>query len=549
MLKNILIVDDSLVNRTFLKKILVDEYNVIEAENGKEALSVLYQYDDISLILLDIQMPIMNGYEFLQEVQKSSELSLIPIIVQTASDKTEDEIKCLAMGASDFILKPYKPEIVRHRIASIIRLRESSAMINLLEYDSLTGLYSKEFFYRQVKRLIADNPNTEFDIICSDIENFKMINDRYGMSKGNEVLKFIADSFRKAQSDYSISGYLGTDKFAFFTKHIDEYSEEVFEQVTGEALSNSPIPNLRIKFGIYRGVNKTIPVSAMCDRAFIAIEQIKKQFVTMVAEYNEELRLKIIKSQRLLEDMDKAIENREFKVYFQPKHDTETQRIVGAEGLVRWIHSELGFISPGEFIPLFEKNGFITKLDFYIWEEVLRIMRDWKLSGKKLVPVSVNVSRADFIIRDLPQIMDALCQKYDISKDYLHLEVTESAYTENGDQIIEIVKELRKLGFKIDMDDFGTGYSSLNMLNKLPVDIIKLDIGFIRNECIESDKSILKFVIELANSLQLETIAEGVETESQYSILKKLGCKQIQGYYFSKPLPLEEFEKYCEEKA
>ena len=549
MLKNILIVDDSLVNRTFLKKILVDEYNVIEAENGKEALSVLYQYDDISLILLDIQMPIMNGYEFLQEVQKSSELSLIPIIVQTASDKTEDEIKCLAMGASDFILKPYKPEIVRHRIASIIRLRESSAMINLLEYDSLTGLYSKEFFYRQVKRLIADNPNTEFDIICSDIENFKMINDRYGMSKGNEVLKFIADSFRKAQSDYSISGYLGTDKFAFFTKHIDEYSEEVFEQVTGEALSNSPIPNLRIKFGIYRGVNKTIPVSAMCDRAFIAIEQIKKQFVTMVAEYNEELRLKIIKSQRLLEDMDKAIENREFKVYFQPKHDTETQRIVGAEGLVRWIHSELGFISPGEFIPLFEKNGFITKLDFYIWEEVLRIMRDWKLSGKKLVPVSVNVSRADFIIRDLPQIMDALCQKYDISKDYLHLEVTESAYTENGDQIIEIVKELRKLGFKIDMDDFGTGYSSLNMLNKLPVDIIKLDIGFIRNECIESDKSILKFVIELANSLQLETIAEGVETESQYSILKKLGCKQIQGYYFSKPLPLEDFEKYCEEKA
>ena len=549
MLKNILIVDDSLVNRTFLKKILVDEYNVIEAENGKDALSVLYQYDDISLILLDIQMPIMNGYEFLQEVQKSSELSLIPIIVQTASDKTEDEIKCLAMGASDFILKPYKPEIVRHRIASIIRLRESSAMINLLEYDSLTGLYSKEFFYRQVKRLIADNPNTEFDIICSDIENFKMINDRYGMSKGNEVLKFIADSFRKAQSDYSISGYLGTDKFAFFTKHIDEYSEEVFEQVTGETLSNSPIPNLRIKFGIYRGVNKTIPVSAMCDRAFIAIEQIKKQFVTMVAEYNEELRLKIIKSQRLLEDMDKSIENREFKVYFQPKHDTETQRIVGAEGLVRWIHSELGFISPGEFIPLFEKNGFITKLDFYIWEEVLRIMRDWKLSGKKLVPVSVNVSRADFIIRDLPQIMDALCQKYDISKDYLHLEVTESAYTENGDQIIETVKELRKLGFKIDMDDFGTGYSSLNMLNKLPVDIIKLDIGFIRNECIESDKSILKFVIELANSLQLETIAEGVETESQYSILKKLGCKQIQGYYFSKPLPLEEFEKYCEEKA
>ncbi len=544
MLRKILVVDDSFVNRAFLTNILSDEYEVITSENGQHALAMLYQHNDIDLILLDIVMPVMDGYEFLKELQKNKDFTLIPVIIQTVNDSIADEVKCLSMGASDFVTKPYKPEIVKNRIASIIRLRESAAMINLLQYDKLTGLYSKEFFYKHSEKLIKDNPSKEFDLICSNIENFKMINDRYGMEVGDDILKYIAKQFSAKQPKFSICGYWGTDKFAILTEHIKDYPIELLEKEIKHNFSNAPVPNLNIKFAIYRNVDKSLSISAMCDRAFIAIEEIKNNYECIVTEYDDRLRLKISKSQKLLEDLDSAIENGEFKLYFQPKHDTKTKQIVGAESLVRWNHSEYGFIPPSEFIPLFEKNKRMTKLDFFVWQETLRTIKIWKEEGKPIVPISINVSPADFILSDLPQLFIGLLKKYDIEPNLIDIEITETACTENIEQIVKIIEELKNFGFKIAMDDFGSGYSSLNMLNKFPIDTLKLDRGFIHNECSRKEKSILRFIIDLAKWLNMKTIAEGVETEEQYNILKNLGCDQIQGYYFSKPLPLDEFEEY-----
>ncbi len=544
MLRKILVVDDSFVNRAFLTNILSNEYDVITAENGQHALAMIYQHNDISLILLDLVMPVMDGYEVLKELQKNKGFALIPVIIQTVSDTIADEVKCLSMGASDFITKPYKPEIVKNRIASIIRLRESAAMINLLQYDKLTGLYSKEFFYKHSEKLIKDNPSKEFDLICSNVENFKMINDRYGIEVGDDILKYIAKQFCASQPQYSICGYLGADKFAILTEHLKDYSIELLEKKIKHNFSNAPVSNLNIKFAIYRNIDKSLSMSAMCDRAFMAIEEIKNNYECFVTEYDDRLRLKISKSQKLLEDLDNAIENGEFKLYFQPKHDAKTKKIVGAEALVRWNHNEYGVIPPSEFIPLFEKNKCMTKLDFFVWKETLRTIKTLKEKVKPIVPISVNVSPADFILSDLPQLFIGLLKKYNIEPNLIDIEITETAYTENIEQIIKVIQELKNFGFKINMDDFGSGYSSLNMLNKFPIDTLKLDMGFIHNECFRGEKSILRFVIELANGLNMKTIAEGVETEEQYNILKNLGCDQIQGYYFSKPLPLDEFEEY-----
>ncbi|MEG1502068.1 MAG: EAL domain-containing protein [Synergistaceae bacterium] len=543
--KKILIIDDNKVNRKILYKILSKEYQLFEAENGKVGIDFLKQtQNDISLVLLDINMPVMNGFEFLAVLKNDAMFSSIPVIVETSSDSSEDEITCLAEGASDFITKPYKPEIVKHRVASIIRLRETAAMINLLKFDQLTGLYTKEFFFQHVHRLLIENSSLDFDMICCDIENFKLVNDKYGEKKGDDVLRYIAQSFKNSKNRKEIYARIGPDKFAVFTEHNNLHSEdEIIEKIT-VFLNNAPVPNLVVKFGVYPYVDKTLPISAMCDRALIALNRIKTKYGKFIIEYDDSLRLLLLKEQQIIDHMKEALKNKEFVLYFQPKHDIRTDEVIGAEVLVRWNNPELGFISPGEFIPLFEKNGFISELDIYIWEETCKQIYEWKVINCFNLPISVNVSRVDFDIPNFVELMISLTDRYKIERSLLHLEVTESAYVDNPQQIIEIIKKLRYLGFKIEMDDFGSGYSSLNVLSELPIDVLKLDMGFIQKQNSINKKNILKFVVALARWLELDVIAEGVESAEQMEYLKNIGCNYVQGFFYSKPLPSSLFKEY-----
>lgn len=548
--RKILIVEDNQVNRCLLCEILGTEYEILEAGNGEDALQILEQQaEGISLILLDIVMPIMDGYSFLSAMKQNPSYSSIPVIVTTQNDGEDDEVAALSHGATDFVAKPYKAQVILHRVASIINLRETAAMINLIKFDRLTGLYSKEYFHQQIREILKRNPNCEYDIICSDIENFKLINDILGVNIGDNLLCGIADIYREKLGNRGICGRLNADQFACFLLRGVTYDNELFEDLAEKINNLMEVKNIFIKWGIYYIEDNSLSVEMMCDRAILAACSIKGQYGKYFALYDDKLRNQMVKNQTITDSMEEALATKQFQVYLQPKYTIENQSLDSVEALVRWIHPRLGFQSPADFIPLFEQNGFITKLDQYMWEEVCSMMHSWDQKGYKPLAVSVNVSRADIYNADIVDYLYDLVTKYNLSPSRLHLEITESAYTENSIQIIDTVNRLKKLGFIIEMDDFGSGYSSLNMLNEMPIDILKLDMKFVQSEDLKlGEKSILHFIINLARWLGLEVVAEGVETVEQLNKLSELGCDYAQGYYFSKPIPYKEFEEQLEKE-
>ncbi|MBC3937908.1 EAL domain-containing protein [Anaerotruncus massiliensis (ex Liu et al. 2021)] len=549
--KTVLVVEDSEINRATLSGILSSEYRVLEAGNGREALGLLELHGEgIALILLDIVMPVMDGYTFLSIVKAHPDYASIPVIVTTQSDSEADEVAALSHGATDFVAKPYKAQIILHRAASIISLRETAAMINQFQYDRLTGLYSKEYFYQRVRETLRQNPEKEYDIVCSDIDNFKLINDIFGIPAGDRLLHDIAALYRTVIGDAGICGRLNADQFACLLERRTDYSDEMFVRVSGEVNALANARSIVMKWGIYTVEDRGVPVEQMCDRALLAARSIKGQYGKYFAAYDDQLRGKLLREQAIIDNMESALAQGQFQVYLQPKYRIRDSRLAGAEALVRWAHPEWGLQSPAEFIPLFERNGFITKLDRFVWDRSCSFLRKWDDAGLPSIPVSVNVSRADIYQADIAEILLGTVRKYGLAPARLHLEITESAYTEDPNQIIETAGRLRELGFVIEMDDFGSGYSSLNMLNRLPIDVLKLDMRFIQSETAKPvDQGILRFIMDLARWMELHVVAEGVETREQLERLREIDCDYVQGYYFVRPVPSEEFEKLLREEG
>lgn len=542
--RTILIVDDKEINRKILARMLQDKYSILFAENGEEALDKMREYaDSISAVLLDIVMPVINGYQVLEEMRQDEMLSKIPVIVSSQKDGDDDELKTLELGAQDFIAKPYKADLIIRRLSNIIKLRETAAMINKTQKDELTGLYNKQFFLEKVQELLSESTSEKYDLLCFGIERFKLINDTNGIFYGDKVLKYMAEVIQEFSSEIGICGRFGADSFYTILPH-KEYTNEMFRPWLEKA-NQFPIEmDIKIHCGIYAIEDTTVPIAAMCDRAQLAADKNRGKFDEYFCVYDDSLRKELLQEQFIVSNMKSALEANQFHVYYQPKYDLNTEMIAGAEALVRWIHPEKGMISPGEFIPLFETNGFITQLDEYVWETACRDIRSWMDKGFPAIAISVNVSRADIYNPKLIDTLLSLIAKYNIPMRYLHLEITESAYTENPNQIIRVVGKLRELGFLVEMDDFGSGYSSLNMLAEMPVDVLKLDMGFIQTETRKtSGKGILSFVISLAKWLNLAVVAEGVETKDQVVVLRSMDCNYVQGYFYAKPMDEDSFEK------
>ena len=539
--KQILVVEDNELNRAMLREILAEEYGVLEAGNGREALDILKQHrDGVSLILLDVMMPVMDGYTFLDRLRKDKALSLIPVIVMTQGSSEEDEVAALAHGATDFVPKPYRPKVILHRVASLIKLRETAAMVNQFQHDRLTGLYSKEFFYQKLRELLDTNPEREYCIICSNIENFKLYNDTFGREAGDRLLKTLADETRGMTGDTGFCGRYSADRYlCVLERGAEVYGRKLFG-------SQGRIPalcNVVMRWGVYVISDRSIPVEQMCDWAVLAADSIKGQYNQYVAVYDDALRGKLLREKAITDAMEAALAEEQFVIYLQPKYSLKKNCMSGAEALVRWIHPQWGFMSPGEFIPLFEKNGFIQRLDEYVWEHVCALLRQWQEKGLPLPSVSINVSRADIYQAHLVETLQGMVQKYGIDPAYLRLEITESVCAENPDQIISTTAQLRSLGFSIEMDDFGSGYSSLNMLGQVKLDTLKLDMKFVQNELAKpAGQSILNDIITMAHRMKLGVVAEGVETREQVGRLMAVGCDDVQGYYFAKPMPVPEFE-------
>ena len=543
--KHILVVEDNELNREMLVDILSDQYVIHEAENGQAALDFLnHSREEIALILLDMMMPVMDGYTFLKKIKAVPEHSLIPVIVMTQGDSEEDEVNALAHGATDFVPKPYRPQIILHRIKGLIDFRETAALANQFKYDHLTGLYSKEFFWQQLKEILLNNEEDEYDIVCCNIENFKLYNDAFGAANGDRLLCEIAEFLTEKVEEHELLSRFRADRFMWVKKSEYIYNEEVFTALDQQIRQLPGAGNLHMKWGIYKITDRSVPVEKMCDRVMLAVDSIKGKYLKHYVVYDDAMREKLLREQEIIEEMADSLEDHQFQIYLQPKICLHDGTLAGAEALVRWKHPEKGMISPGEFIPLFEKNGFITQMDQYVWEQTCVLIKEWKAKGYPVVPVSVNVSRADFYITDLTEYMDALVRKYDLQPSDLHLEVTESVYTENPIQILHMIEGLRSRGFVIELDDFGSGYSSLNMLNQMKLDIMKLDMKFIQSEMMKpEDQGILRFIIDLAHSMKLSVVAEGIETGEQVERIKKLGCDYAQGYFFSRPVCVEEFEE------
>ena len=546
--RKLLIVEDEFINREILKNILLDDYEICEAEDGESALEILKSNkNNFSLILLDLFLPKLSGLELLNIIEGDGKLNNIPVIVLT-SDK-ELEVQCLSYGASDFISKPYPDSsIIKARINRVIELFEDRQTIKSTERDALTRLYTRSYFYKYVADEDKNNPNQEMDAIAIGIRSFHVIKERFGAQFSDSLLVRFSKRLKAVMPN--ISGMvcrLEVDTFIVYAKHIENYEEfhqEISTDIFVDIDNKTPIT---VQMGIYQNVDKNLDIDVRFERAERALDKIRNNVIKNISIFDDKLKEKEMYEEELIEEFSTAIKEHQFVVFYQPKFNIKGDKpfLASAEALVRWKHPTKGLISPGIFIPLFEEKGLIQRLDLYVWNEAALQMKKWQEKYHKHVPVSVNVSRIDLYDPNLVKTLLDIVKQNNLETKDLYLEITESACTENVDIIIDKVNALREAGFMIEIDDFGTGYSSLSMINKIPLDALKIDMIFIRNAFrSQNDNQLIKIIIDIASYLKVPTIAEGVENKEQVEVLKELGCDLVQGYYFSKPVPEDEFARF-----
>ena len=406
-----------------------------------------------------------------------------------------------------------------------------------VERDEITGLYNRPYFYRIAKEKIQSSTE-EMYIITMDISNFKIVNEHYGMATGDRLLKDIGEQLQKLNEN-------GNMIIARFV--VDHYyiclPKSEFDRIELPKAFKSILVDMdiRVVYGVYLVEDKELPIHVMCDRALEAAHSKNKNFVDYVHIYNDSAHRQTLLEQEIEAEMEQALAERQFYIVVQPKYDPITEQIVGGETLVRWQHPKKGMISPGVFINIFERYGFIASLDYFVWEETCRLQAKLKQSGIKTVPISINISRIHFYNRGLRTILGDLIRKYSLDSSDIELEITESLCGEDASNIFDMIRELQSDGFRIAMDDFGSGYSSLNMLKEMPLDIIKMDLKFLDGEGSKS-QVILKSLIKMAQTIGLSVVVEGVELLTQVDFLRQFENCYLQGYYFSRPVTTDVYE-------
>lgn len=548
--KTVLVVEDDMLSRRIVVDNLSEDYHVLEATNGQEALDILHHsIGQIDGIILDLVMPVMNGYDFLKIIQADESYKNIPVIISTAHNEAVNEIQTLQLGVWDFVTKPFHMGILKQRLRNAVihsQLTAFNQLQYLAEFDQVTEIYNKGKFFEMTRDLLLAYPDEDFVMIRMDIENFKLVNAYFGSSEGDRLLRRIGEVCREYAKEHSkmTYGYMRADIFAFCVPFTNaeklnqkmEASNQIFDKIC---------ENFKIipKFGLYVIEDKGMNMDEIYDRAIVAARSAKRNYICTYAYYEEKMLTALERESEIAREMLSALEEGQFVVYYQPKYETKTNFPNGAEALIRWKHPEKGMISPAEFIPVFEKNGFITRLDYYVWEEVCKFLHNWKKIGIPLAPVSVNVSRMNLYNPRLVSHLKNLVEKYDVPVEMLNLEITETAYTENPIVMHQAIADLRELGFIVMMDDFGSGYSSLNMLKDMSMDVLKVDMKFLPDKMTARAERILASIVRMAKWLDMQVVVEGVEKTEQVSFLQQVGADYIQGYFYAKPMPAEEYQE------
>lgn len=682
----LLVVEDVRVYARMAEDIFKDEYEVLQANGGKEAIRLMESGQPIDMVLLDLFMPDIDGFQVMEWMKSQKNLRSVPVIVNTTEGNEKNVLRALDLGAIDFVTKPYNPEVMKRIIKNVLnkvvieqkslkdslneqnfqwqsftdsmpggvatyeigektRLLYSNEMcskmlgltreeflkrckddvLNLVHpddveevrrqikeavaqnksldmclrvlrddgtqrylrvytqpyphegkilanaiimditsekeateqlkktaealryqarHDSLTGIYNQSTFCVETSKMLKAHPDMEFVLVHVDIDHFKVVNDLLGVERADRMLQNMAASLRILVEKMECATFCrrNGDRFALCYPKKNLSYKDLKDHITLRHEKISFPYRVGFTYGIYPIKDPNESVLRMCDRAALAGEAVKYNEKEYYAVYDEEMREQMIREQRITSEMRTALLEGQFQVYLQPIYSAASNMVVSAEALVRWIHPERGLVSPGDFIPLFEKNGFIVELDLFVRREVMKLIKERLEQGERMVPVSVNVSRVNFYNENFCEELIQDIESMKIPHDMIKFEITESTCTKNPERVLDVVERLKSHNIKVLMDDFGSGYSSLNMLKEVPVDVLKIDMRFLQD--IEEScraASIVGSVIDMSKKLNIDVIAEGVETEGQKDILMENGCDNIQGYYYSKPLPIQEF--------
>ena len=449
--------------------------------------------------------------------------------------------------------------VLYYIISFISFLANSRKMSRVMYTDVVTGGNNKLFFAKKGAILLRKNRwgRLNYAMMHLQMRKYRSFCTCFGVQRGEELIEAFYSELKKSLSKKELLAHRQNAEFALLLTYNSR--EELIARIEKmECTLNAILPKVKLYFdaGIYEILTGETDVEQLYNNALIACEGLKDEAENKIAVYDIEMNKRKLWERKVEDDMDHALTNREFKVYLQPKVNSAEETLAGAEALVRWIHPEEGFIPPNRFIPIFEQNGFIVKLDDYMLEEVSRLQAQWLSEGKKTVPISVNISRTHFTREDLAEHICRIVDKYDVPHHLIELELTESAFFDDKYMILNTVHKMQELGFIVSMDDFGSGYSSLNSLKELHLDVLKIDGEFFRGLDAESFREhnnieergllIVAEVIDLAKKLNMQIVAEGIESREQVDFLVSQECDLIQGYYFAKPMPIEEYvEKYC----
>lgn len=524
------------------------KYDIIKTKIDDNCIDILKKhFSEISLIFLDASDKTEESTDFIKMVKSDRMVHNIPVMVIADDSVSDEEETFLSVGAAGVIRYSSKPNAIFLQVSNIIELKENAENGSMSELDALTGLYTRQAFFRHAEKIISENPDFKFIITISELEGIKLLNEKDGKQAGDSKLKAVANFLRNSGDPCLLAGRFGGDQFVALFRQDDDFEKGISMDDVSGVLVTSPsegVEEVRMRFAIYENVEHDVPVSVICDRALLALQTIRGKYGKRMAKYEEKLLIEHERKERIEECMREALENNQFRVYYQPKHDANTGELTGAEALIRWEHPEYGFMSPGEFIPIFEDNGFITEVDSFVWKKTCENLHKWIEKGLNVVPVSINVSKLDFMRPDFFEKLNKASTEMDVPSGLLHIEVTESLFSDQIEELVDILSKCQENGYKIELDDFGSGYSSLNTLSILPLDVVKMDMSLVKAITDFKSMRVFSACINLARSLGLKTVSEGVETKEQMWAIRELGGDVIQGYYYSKPLSEEDFEKY-----
>ncbi|NCB66000.1 MAG: EAL domain-containing protein, partial [Bacilli bacterium] len=522
------------INET-LARFLGYERNALLEELHGNVLS-LFHPEDSSLLLRNIEQMCLSGqYGSLRLRLKTKDQMIF------WSEITVRQVGVVGWGQPFSLLFDDINEVMANQ-------QEKNQTLDQLHYalshNLLTGLYTRQRFYEETRSVLDQHRFSGYVMVYWNIERFSIINELLGFETGNQVLQLVAKSLRAFMKEHGVYAHLESDHFAACIPKDFFDLDTLSHAIDVESISQSIGYTVTVVFGIYEIEDVGMPVSQLLDRAHSAAKESRQSYLKSYAFYNPAFRSDTFNEQDVLNEMHQGLGEGQFTFYLQPIYDVHKEHVICAEALVRWEHPKRGIIAPIQFIPVFERYGFITTLDMYLLDAICAFLSRCLKEGESVVPISLNLSRIDLSNRNIVSLIKKTVEKYQIDHHLIHLEVTETAYIDNPDQMCHVVKELQELGFTILMDDFGTGYSSMNMLYSLPLDILKIDRSFIQ-ALGEGTRShhIIASLIELGKNLSFPVIAEGVETEEQLTFLKNLGCKLVQGYLYSKPIVQDEFRQ------